>query len=52
MEEVTKWSHTTPNMTLYAKWDIQSVILTMYKELVILFNFMHVESHQDDDALV
>jgi hypothetical protein len=24
----------------------------MYKELVILFNFMHVESHQDDDALV
>jgi hypothetical protein len=36
-------------MTLRAEWDIESVILKLYKELEIKFTFMHVKSHQDDE---
>jgi hypothetical protein len=42
----------TPNITLWAEWDIESVILTEYKALNMQFVFMHVKSHQDDDAKV
>jgi hypothetical protein len=42
--------YTTPNVTLWAEWDIESVIVSMYKELDMLFMFMHVKSHQDDVA--
>jgi hypothetical protein len=41
-----------PNVTLQAKWDIESVILQNYKELAINFTFMHIKSHQDDDGPV
>jgi hypothetical protein len=42
-------SYTTPNVTLRAEWDIESVILQTYQELEINFTFMHVKSHQDDN---
>ena len=46
--EAAEWTYTTPNVTLRAEWDIESVILTIYKELQIPFLFTHVKSHQDD----
>ena len=45
-------SYTTPNVTLRAEWDIESVILETYKELAINFVFLHIKSHQDDDSVV
>jgi hypothetical protein len=48
IEEAIHWSYTTPNVTLHAEWDIESVILTTYKELDLKFSFLHVKSHQDD----
>jgi hypothetical protein len=45
-------TYTTPNVTLGAEWDVESVILTIYKELGIQFDFVHVKSHQDDETLV
>jgi hypothetical protein len=50
IEEAIQWTYTTPNVTLQAEWDIESIILTTYKELDINFTFMHVKSHQDDDG--
>jgi hypothetical protein len=50
IKEAIQWTYTTPNVTLRAKWDIESVILTTYKELDIKFTFMHVKNHQDDDG--
>ena len=37
-------------MTLLAEWDVESIILDLYKELGIQFVFKHVKSHQDDDT--
>jgi hypothetical protein len=42
----------TPNVTLGAKWELESVILDSYKQLGIPFSFMHVKSHQDNDGRV
>jgi hypothetical protein len=50
IEEAIKWKYTTPNVTLQAEWDIESVILTYYKAVDIKSAFMHVKSHQDDDG--
>ncbi len=50
IEESLQWSYTTPNITLRAEWDIKLVILMMHKELNSEISFMHVKSHQDDDA--
>jgi hypothetical protein len=52
IEEATKWTYTTPNVTLRPEWDIESVILHNYRELDIPFQFMHVYSHQDDHGPV
>jgi hypothetical protein len=48
--EASKWNYTTPNVTLRAEWDIESVILSVLKETQIRFAFVHVKSHQDDDT--
>lgn len=48
IEEASTWGHITPNVTLRAEWDIESVILQLYTELSIKFSFLHVHSHQDD----
>jgi hypothetical protein len=50
IEEAIQWKYTTPNVTLRAEWDIQSVILSVYKTIDIQFEFLHVKSHQDDDG--
>ncbi len=50
IEEAVEWTYTTPNVTLRAEWDIESVILNLYQELEINFTFMHVKSHQDDET--
>jgi exonuclease III len=52
IQEASQWNYTTPNVTLRAEWDIESVILSTYKELSLNFSFVHVKSHQDDGALV
>ena len=31
--KAVEWTYTTPNVTLWAKWDIELIILTIYKEL-------------------
>jgi hypothetical protein len=41
-----------PSVMLRTKWDIKSVILTLYKELDMKFVFMHIQSHQDDNIPV
>jgi exonuclease III len=48
--QAVEWTYTTPNVTLRAEWDVESVILDMYRELGLHFNFKHVKSHQDDDT--
>ena len=48
ISEAVTWKYTTPNVTLRAEWDIESVILQMYKTIGLSFVFMHVKSHQDD----
>jgi hypothetical protein len=50
--EASKWKYTTPNVTLRAEWDVNSLILTIYKELGMQFDFVHVKSHQDDETPV
>ena len=50
IEEAVEWTYITPNVTLRAEWDIESVILKLYQELEINFTFMHVKSHQDDET--
>jgi hypothetical protein len=52
IQEASTWGHITPNVTLRAEWDIESVILQVYHELSIPFSFLHVYSHQDDAATV
>jgi hypothetical protein len=52
IEEAEEWTYTTPNVSLGADWDIESVILQTYKELGIKFTFQHVKSHQDEDTAV
>mgnify|MGYP000517995307 CR=1 FL=1 len=51
IEEAAEWTYTTPNVSLRAEWDIESVILKLYKELERKFTIMHVKSHQDDEML-
>jgi hypothetical protein len=48
--QAVEWTYTTPNVTLRAKWDVESIILDMYRELGLNFNLKHVKSHQDDDT--
>jgi hypothetical protein len=48
--EASKWNYTTPNVTLRAKWDVESVILSVLKEMQIRFVYVHVKSHQDNDT--
>jgi hypothetical protein len=50
IEEAVQWNYLTPNVTLRAEWDIESVILSTYRDLAMQFSFLHVYSHQDDDA--
>ena len=52
IETTLKWSHIHPNVTLRAEWDLESLILTMYRALGIQFLFTHVKSHQDDSIPV
>jgi hypothetical protein len=52
IEESSGWNYTTPNITLRPEWDTESVILATLKELGMQFKFMHVKSHQHDEALV
>ena len=47
--EASEWKYTTPNVTLRAEWDIESVILDLHKQLNMRFAFKHVKSHQDDN---
>ncbi len=50
IETASAWTYTTPNVTLRAEWDIESVILDVLKELKMTFQFIHVKSHQDDET--
>jgi hypothetical protein len=50
IEEAVEWNYITPNVTLWAKWDIKLVILQVYHELAMKFTFLNVKSHQDDAA--
>ncbi len=50
IEEAVEWTYTTPNVTLRAEWDIESVILKLYQELEIKFTFMHVKSHANRES--
>jgi hypothetical protein len=52
IERATAWKYMTPNVTLSAEWDLESVIVDIYQELGITFEFTHVKSHQDDDGPV
>jgi hypothetical protein len=52
IEESSEWDYATPNVTLRAKWDIEPVILGQLKHMDMKFIYMHVKSHQDDDAEV
>jgi hypothetical protein len=49
IEKANEWTYTTPNVTLRAEWDIESVILEQLTELNMKFIFFHVHSHQDDE---
>jgi hypothetical protein len=51
-EKAVGWKYMTPNVTLRSEWDLESVIIDMYKQLDIPFMFLHVKSHQDDDGPV
>jgi hypothetical protein len=48
--EAVEWTYTTPNVTLHAEWDVESVIFEMHRELNMTFVYTHVMSHQDDDT--
>jgi hypothetical protein len=48
IEQAVGWNYTTPNVTLSSEWDIESVILDIYKAIKTWFVFVHVKSHQDD----
>jgi hypothetical protein len=50
MEKLSAWNYITPNITLRAEWDIESVILMLYKELNIHLIFKHVKIYQDHNA--
>jgi hypothetical protein len=52
IKEATEWTYTTPNVTLRAEWDIESMILTLYRELNTKFTFVHVKSYQDDTIAI
>jgi hypothetical protein len=42
IETANAWNYTTPNVTLWAEWDIESVILEVLQELNMTFIYMHV----------
>jgi hypothetical protein len=50
IEKATMWKYMTPNVTLRAKWDLESLIIDSYTQLGIPFILLHVKSHQDDDG--
>jgi hypothetical protein len=50
IEAASEWLYYTPNITLRAEWDIESVILAEHRKLGMQFIFQHVKSHQDDEA--
>jgi hypothetical protein len=50
IEDASEWLYYTPNVTLQAEWDIESVILAEHRKLGMKFIFQHVKSHQDNDA--
>jgi hypothetical protein len=50
IEEASEGEYITPNVTIGAKWDIESVILAQNRKLGMHFIFKHGKSHQDDDA--
>ncbi len=52
VEKANEWTYITPNVTLRAEWDVESVILDVLTELKMQFTFQHVLSHQDDDTPV
>ena len=52
IETASEWTYTTPNVTLRAEWDVESVILELYHGLALRFLLTHVKSHQDDTTLV
>ena len=52
VEQATTWKYMTPNVTLRAERDLESVILDGYTKLGIPFTFLHVKSHQDEDGPV
>jgi hypothetical protein len=52
INKASDWNYTAPNVTMRAEWDIESVILTLHKELHLKFKFIHVNSHQDDTTPV
>jgi hypothetical protein len=52
VEKANEWTYITPNVTLRAEWDVESVILAVLTELKMQFTFQHVLSHQDDDTPV
>jgi hypothetical protein len=46
------WTYTTPNVTLRAEWDVESLILELHRSLQMPFIYTHVKSHQDDDTSI
>jgi hypothetical protein len=50
IEEASEWEYLTPNVTLRAEWDIESVFLEQHHKMDFQFIFKHVKSQQDDDA--
>jgi hypothetical protein len=50
IKETSSWSYITPNVTLQSEWDIESLIIKLYKKLNMKFVFKHVKSHQDNEA--
>jgi hypothetical protein len=48
--EASEWTYTTPNITLRAEWDVESVILTLQQELNLRFEYVHVKSHHDNST--
>ncbi len=53
ISEAAAWPYTTPNVTLRAEWDVESVILVdLLRDLKLNFEYTHIKSHQDDGTAI
>jgi hypothetical protein len=50
IETMLSWKYLQPNITLHAEWDIESLIINIYRRIGWQFKFEHVHSLQDDSV--